>query len=73
SILSGHGDVEGDRRSVREGDRDLLEGAETADVEVGRKESMSLIDADVPVHAEPSRRSTGMSERSGDKIVEFER
>jgi TBC1 domain family member 8/9 len=65
------GDAE--RRSVRERDRELLEGAETEDVETGAvasaKQQEGLLDAS---DVEADSRSRSVSEGSG-KVVEFER
>ncbi|KAF2433459.1 TBC-domain-containing protein [Tothia fuscella] len=69
-------DVNADRRSVREGDRDLLEGLEAAELDgsdagsVGKVEN--LMDAGLTSPVRSSRASTS-SERTGNGIVEFER
>ncbi|KAK5013738.1 GTPase activating protein (GAP) [Cryomyces antarcticus] len=44
---------EAERRSVREGDRDLLEGAEAVDVGAGRERAERLLDLDAPLTEEP--------------------
>ncbi|KAL4778745.1 rab-GTPase-TBC domain-containing protein [Aspergillus varians] len=60
-----------ERRSVREADRDLLEGAEVVNIR-GRDEASSLLDDKSHQHDSARRADTGRDDNVVSKVVEFE-
>lgn len=63
--------VEADRKSVRDADRDLLEGAETVDVEAGELVGVPVLDGEDGRGKGKENLEEGR--RGGGEVVEFER
>jgi hypothetical protein len=65
--------IDADRRSVREGDRDLLEGAEAAELDNGGSKIENLIDADLTDDTKSKVGEERAVSEDADRVVEFER
>ncbi|OJJ58297.1 hypothetical protein ASPSYDRAFT_1047235 [Aspergillus sydowii CBS 593.65] len=61
-----------ERRSVREADRDLLEGAEVVNIRGREDASSSLLDDKEPHHESAQRADSGRDDNVVSKVVEFE-